>query len=433
VLDKIRAKPLDREGLVDGIHKAAADRLASNEIESKPLALAILRHMPKLTDEQRKGAEFTAAMEHMDEGARNAPPDPEPPKSDTNLTYVLLYKIDMSEDTRTRVKLNEDAINRYADWYAAYTKGQPTQGELPPPVLFTPDGQVYFIGDGWHRISSQLKVQLKGWPCDVRKGDKWDAIAFAARTDLDGPVPKTKDDRGRTVDMMLLDPVRKDWTNGEIARHCGVSDVTVGNHRKRLLKEGKVEPEPIRTGKGGRKINTSRIGAKKADAGRPTPKTSESNGHGLGSEPPAPLPVESARDRDNESVAESSIGTPKASESNEVATKASAPVAEPANASPDEPQHAIVAESGSDAHAPIFAALEVADVAGALTRITQMKQAEQLAKSEIESLRRQIVRLENERDSLLDGAPLGTLLRELDAKTIKGAVKAVREMKSHAL
>src|SRR5580698_7128996 len=215
------------------------------------------------TNREQQQAE--AAKARMDEETRNPPQEP-PSQAKGVPAYVPFKLIDLGEDTSTRVKLSEDAIARYRDGYEAHV-------EMPPPVLFTEDDKVFYVGDGRHRLTAQNG--LNGCLCDVRRGGKRDAIAFAAQADLNSAVPRTTDDRGRAVDLMLRDPVRGSWTNGEIARHCGVSDVTVGNHRRKLERTGEVERSRVRKSKSGREIDTGNIG--KRVAAVPTPKSSESS------------------------------------------------------------------------------------------------------------------------------------------------------------
>ena len=123
-------------------------------------------------------------------------------------------------------------------------------------------------------MTAQKKLGLRGCLCEVRQGSKWDAIAFAAQSDLNSAVPRTQEDRGRAVDLMLQDPTRMKWSNEMIALHCGVSEGTVRNHRTKLEQQRKIEPSPLRTGKDGR---NTKIGARKRRLTQKSSRSSDSH------------------------------------------------------------------------------------------------------------------------------------------------------------
>jgi hypothetical protein len=100
-------------------------------------------------------------------------------------------------------------------------------------------------------------------------------------------------------------------------------------------------------------------------------------------------------------------------------------------APPDKPAGDVTGNPEPTPYADLLAALEVTDVADALTRLTQMRQRENAALAEVERLQKEVERLNNEKDTLLLGAPIGALLRELQVKTTKEALVAVRRLKAN--
>ena len=291
----------------------------------------------------------------------------------TTVSLVAFDRIDLSKETKTRQKLSDDAIARYCEAYKARV-------EMPPPVLFTEDDKKYYIGDGRPRIEAQKRNGLKRGLCDVRPGNMWDALAFAWKSNLDSALPRTVADRGLAVDRMLRDPVRRSWTNAEIARHCGVSDVTVGSHRTKLTKAGEIEPSPVRIDKGARQLDTTNIGAKKRGASRPSPKASESNG------PVSPPPPARSAPRGESAPTvseETTFPTSKPSESETLGSRqpvsdSTTPVT--SNLGRTEPQPS--AADSRESVDPILVALEARDVRTALARVTEMHLAEEASRHE---------------------------------------------------
>lgn len=113
-----------------------------------------------------------------------------------------------------------------------------------------------------------------------------------------------------------------------------------------------------------------------------------------------------------------------------LATTESEPTIEPGPlASEVEPA---VAASVVSADADLLAALDASTVPEALTRITEFRQREQVAKADVEALRKKIAELEKQRDMVLAGGPIGKLLRLLGVKTISDALVAVEELKANA-
>lgn len=110
---------------------------------------------------------------------------------------------------------------------------------------------------------------------------------------------------------------------------------------------------------------------------------------------------------------------------------------DPVDADSEDDEEEIVAASNKPARAtgdlsPLLQALEVPDLMSALTRLTQLRQQEQAARSESETLRLEVQKLKRERDAFLSGGLMGDLFRELGVKTLKEAVATVKEIKRHA-
>lgn len=133
-------------------------------------------------------------------------------------------QIVMDLDLQPRMKVNDDQVEEYADLLKE-------QVILPPPVVFW-DGKKYWLADGFHRVKA---IQLCGWEsvqCEVRPGGKRDALLFSCGANSTHGLKRTNEDKNRAVTSMVLDPEWGQWSDRQIAKHCGVSHVMVQTVRR---------------------------------------------------------------------------------------------------------------------------------------------------------------------------------------------------------
>jgi hypothetical protein len=222
-----------------------------------------------------------------------APPAETTPLQPTgaHIALVRLADIRMDADTRVRCKLDTTAIEDYTNLLRNemdFLCDRLPDARLPLPILYQDDNKVFWIADGWHRISALLRLTVEEWPCEIRQGTRWDAIAWGVSADHDQGVRKTERDKRRAVRLILQDPARAKWSNVKIAKTCHVSDVYVGKTRRELEAAGDVQKVTERVAQDGRVMNTGGIGARMPDSGASktassaravgtTPNKSESN------------------------------------------------------------------------------------------------------------------------------------------------------------
>jgi hypothetical protein len=80
----------------------------------------------------------------------------------------------------------------------------------------------------------------------------------------------------------------------------------------------------------------------------------------------------------------------------------------------------------------ILTALEAGDAREALTRITELRQRERQAATEIERLRAAVAKAQKELDTYIKGGAVSAVLKALGITTIKDALAAIQELKAHA-
>lgn len=124
---------------------------------------------------------------------------------------------------QSRTETNEQTIDDYADAIE--------MGDEFPPLLVYFDGTHYWLVDGYHRYHAHKKAGKAGVTCDVVNGTFTEAVLRAASVNTKHGMRRTHADKRKAVMTLLDDFQWSDWSNSEIARHCGVSPTFVANLR----------------------------------------------------------------------------------------------------------------------------------------------------------------------------------------------------------
>jgi hypothetical protein len=160
-------------------------------------------------------------------------------------------------ETQVRVRMDPDAIEDYAE---AMQEG----ATFPPVVLFR-EGELYRIGDGYHRVAAAKKAGFPTIKAEVRKGAKREALLYACGANSRNSLRRTKADRRRAVETLLRDELWGKWSDREIAKHCQVSPTTVGTIRAALSNLDSADNRRTYRRDGQvRTMDTSRIGTREA-------------------------------------------------------------------------------------------------------------------------------------------------------------------------
>jgi hypothetical protein len=167
-----------------------------------------------------------------------------------------------------------------------------------PPVVVYYDGENYWLADGFHRLKAAYGAGFDTIECEVRQGTLNDAQWHSFRANKTNGLRRTKKDKQRAVKAALQHSNAQDLSDGQLAKHLGVSRDTVWRHRKEITCRNPTSQPPLRTGRDGRRINTKRIGGRKRKGkGETTPpaprssKTAEKLPVPAPPEAPTALPV----------------------------------------------------------------------------------------------------------------------------------------------
>ena len=145
-------------------------------------------------------------------------------------------------DVQPRLALSEAHIREYA---ALLQEGH----QLGTIVVFQ-DGSDYYLADGFHRVEAAKSIGLAELPAEIRMGTKRDAMLYACGANKHGK-PLSNPDKQRVVRHLLEDTEWGQWSDREIARHCGVGHALVSRLRRSLSPgDSDTAPRTYRTKQG---------------------------------------------------------------------------------------------------------------------------------------------------------------------------------------
>jgi len=139
---------------------------------------------------------------------------------------INLTKIRIDCGTQSRTKIDDLVVAQYCE----SIKG----GTVFPSVVVFHDGLEYYLADGFHRFLATKAAGSPGIACEVINGTLRDALLYSNGANGEHGLQRSNTDKRNVVIRMLQDLEWSDWSDREIAKHCHVSHVFVGNIRKEL-------------------------------------------------------------------------------------------------------------------------------------------------------------------------------------------------------
>jgi len=132
---------------------------------------------------------------------------------------INLLNIRIDGGTQARVQLNQDIVKEYAE--------KMRDGEIFPPVIVFYDGTDYWLADGFHRYFGSKTNGLTSIDADVKTGTLDDATLFAFSANGRRGLSMSAEDNRKIITTMLNHSEWSKWALTEIAKHVGVSKMTV--------------------------------------------------------------------------------------------------------------------------------------------------------------------------------------------------------------
>lgn len=135
-----------------------------------------------------------------------------------------LRSIRIDGGTQSRAELNNTTVEEYTEAML--------EGAAFPPIVVFFDGASYWLADGFHRYFGADHAGLDEVEAQVRQGTQQDAQLFSFGVNASHGLRRTNADKRKAVTGALQHPVSGQWSDRQIAKHCGVSDKTVAAVRQ---------------------------------------------------------------------------------------------------------------------------------------------------------------------------------------------------------
>lgn len=213
-----------------------------------------------------------------------------------------LSKIRIDGGTQSRVALNQEVVDEYAEGYRA--------GANMPPIVVFFDGSEFWLADGFHRFFAAKQAGCSFIHEERTPGQRRDAVLYSLGANSKHGLRRCNADKRQAVETLLADPEWAAWSDNEIAKRCGVGNHLVADVKKSLtLFSPSEEPaERTYTTKHGTKatMNTANIGKVVAAPIQPAsaPAPAEQAARSPTAEPAVPQPTEQARPTELENLRE---------------------------------------------------------------------------------------------------------------------------------
>jgi hypothetical protein len=145
------------------------------------------------------------------------------------MKVLKFSQIRIDGGTQMRVSINQDKVADYAECMR--------EGDKFPPIKATFDGTNYWMWAGFHRYFSAQAAGATTIEVDYKPGTMEDAQDLAYGDNYDHGLPRTKEDRRKSVEDALSKERHKNKSDREIAKLCKVSASFVGSIRRPEVKE----------------------------------------------------------------------------------------------------------------------------------------------------------------------------------------------------
>ena len=147
------------------------------------------------------------------------------------MKQINIHNIRTDGGTQSRVSLNQDVVNEYAELMA--------EGVRFPALAVYHDGSDYWLVDGFHRYFALKKNGASVVEVSATTGTLREAQLKSKAVNHDHGLRRTSADIHKAIKDMLTDDEWSKWSLGEIAKWVGTSKTTI--HRVKGLLEPQTE------------------------------------------------------------------------------------------------------------------------------------------------------------------------------------------------
>jgi hypothetical protein len=145
------------------------------------------------------------------------------------MKVLKFSQIRIDGGTQMRVSINQDKVAEYAE--------KMREEEKFPPIKATFDGTVYWLYNGFHRYFAAQAAGATTIEVEYKPGTMEDAQDLALSANHDNGLPRTNEDKRKSVKTALEMERHANKSDREIAKLCKVSVPFVGSIRRPEVKE----------------------------------------------------------------------------------------------------------------------------------------------------------------------------------------------------
>lgn len=149
------------------------------------------------------------------------------------MKVLKFSQIRIDGGTQMRVSINQDKVSEYAE--------KMREGGKFPPLKATFDGTVYWLYDGFHRYFAAQSAGGTSIEVDYKPGTMEDAQDLALSANNEHGLPRTNEDKRKSVETALSYERHAKKSDREIARLCDVSHTLVAAVRNPEVKKQQVK------------------------------------------------------------------------------------------------------------------------------------------------------------------------------------------------
>ena len=142
------------------------------------------------------------------------------------MKQINIHNIRTDGGTQSRVSLNQDVVNEYAELMA--------EGVKFPPLAVYHDGSEYWLVDGFHRFFAMKKNGASLIEVDATAGTLREAQLKSKSVNHDHGLRRTNADIHKAIKDMLMDDEWNKWSYAEIAKWVGASKSVVGRVKAQM-------------------------------------------------------------------------------------------------------------------------------------------------------------------------------------------------------
>jgi len=134
--------------------------------------------------------------------------------------------IRLDGETQARVSLDSQLVTQYAEAMG--------DGDAFPPIVVFHDGSDYWLADGFHRYHATKQQGYASIEAEIKIGTREEAQIYAFGANARRGLSTNPEDIRSIIIRMFSHPISSGWALGEIARHVGVSKMTVSRVKASL-------------------------------------------------------------------------------------------------------------------------------------------------------------------------------------------------------